>query len=282
MTPTAPTPSSRSPWGFLVFSHGWTWSFWLVASLWGTTIWHPPALVFFVLGGLGVPLGGIVMTRLTYGAPGLRDLGRRIVDPTRVSGRWWAVILLFFPLLTLVAGILARAAGATRQPIDLTGAGERLTHPASLAVMMLFTLIIGPLPEEVGWRGYLLDRMQARWRALSSSLVVGLLNWVWHAPLFRLPGYSEAFRAIPPTLLQLLWVVVPAAVLYTWVYNNTGRSVLAVIVFHFTGNLAGELFGASQETQTYRLVLTGLAVVFIVWWWGPGTLCRDRESSTGR
>jgi hypothetical protein len=33
----------------------------------------PPALWFFLIGGLGVPLGGIVMNRLVYGGSGLRD-----------------------------------------------------------------------------------------------------------------------------------------------------------------------------------------------------------------
>jgi membrane protease YdiL (CAAX protease family) len=283
MTSTAAARSRRVDlWGFLAFSHGWTWLFWTVASLWGTSIWHLPAVSFFVIGGAGVFLGGMVMTLVVHGVVGLRDLGRRIVDPTRIAGRWWAVILLFFPTVTLLAAALARGLGTTEQPFDLSGVGERVTHPAGLASMMAFTLIIGPLPEEIGWRGYLLDHVQARWNALSASLIVGLLMWIWHLPLFRLPGYSDAFAAIPPTPLRLLFVILPAAVLYTWVYNNTGRSVLAVILFHFTGNFSGEFFGISDEAQTYRLVLTAMAVALILWRWGPDTLRGDRESAMER
>ena len=130
---------------------------------------------------------------------------------------------------------------------------------------------------ELGWRGYLLGLVQARWNALSASLIVGLLMWVWHLPLFHLPGYSDAFHALPATPLRLLFVVLPAAVLYTWVYNNTERSVLAVVLFHFTANFSGEFFGISEEAQTYRLVLTAIAVALIVWWWGPNALRRDRQ-----
>lgn len=277
MTSTASTLSKRTLWGFLVFSHGWTWFFWMIASLWGTTIWRPPAIFFFVLGGMGVPLGGILMTRLTYGVDGLRDLARRIVDPTRITGRWWAVIQLFFPALTLLAGTLARAIGATQQPFDLSGVAQRVAHPASLIAMMAFTLIIGPLPEEIGWRGYLLDHLQTRWQALSAGLIVGLLNWVWHYPLFFLPGYSDAFRSVPPGMLQMFFIVLPAVLLYTWVYNNTKRSVLAVILFHFAGNFWGEFFGISVEAQTYRMILAVIAVAIIAWWWGPTTLRRGSE-----
>jgi membrane protease YdiL (CAAX protease family) len=191
------------------------------------------------------------------------------------------VILLFFPVITLLAGTLARATGVTQQPFDLQGIAQRMANPASLGTMMAFTLIIGPLPEEIGWRGYLLDqvkaRLQVQWRALSAGLMVGLLNWLWHLPLFYLPGYSDAFRTVPPTMLQMFFIVVPAVVLYTWIYYNTGQSVLAAILFHFGGNFWGEFFGLSTEAQTYRIILMIIAVTLIVWWWGPTTLRRDSD-----
>jgi membrane protease YdiL (CAAX protease family) len=140
---------------------------------------------------------------------------------------------------------------------------------------MAFTLIIGPLPEEIGWRGYLLDQVQTRWHALSAALLVGLLNWVWHYPLFFMPGFSAAFRAIPPNMLQMIFVVLPAGILYAWVYNNTGRSVLAAILFHFGGNFWGEFFGLAAEAQTIRIVLTIIAVALILRWYSPLTLRRD-------
>ncbi len=276
MTSTASTLLRKSLWGFVAFSHGWTWFFWIIAGLTCTSIWHPSAIFFFILGGLGVLLGGVVMTRVIRGADGLIDLGRRIVDVTRITSRWWAVLLLFFPMLTLLAGMLARVMG-DMQPFNLSAVAQYIANPASLATMIIFTFIIGPLPEEIGWRGYLLDQLQTRWSALLAGLFVGLLNWVWHYPLFFLPGYADAFRAIPPSMLQMFFVVVPAVLLYTWVYNNTGRSVLATMLFHFGGNFWGEFFGLSLQAQTIRMVITIIAVTFIVWWWGPITLRRESQ-----
>lgn len=271
----------RGVWGFLAFSHGWTWLLWafawVAAAVAGTTIWRPPALWFFVAGGMGVLLGGMVMSRLREGGAGLRDLARRILDPRGVGRRWWAVVLWFFPALTLLAGAVTGAIGGGEPPLDLAGAVARVADPAALGGLIAFTLVLGPLPEEVGWRGYLLDRLQKRWKALSAAVVVGLLNWVWHFPLFLLPGYFEAFNALPSTPLHLALVVLPAGVLYAWVYNNTGRSVLAVILFHFTGNFSGELLGISDQALVVRLVLTAVLVAFIAWWWGPD-LRKDRLS----
>jgi membrane protease YdiL (CAAX protease family) len=208
------------------------------------------------------------MTRLVHGAGSVADLARRLVDPRLVTARWWVVALLFFPILTLLAGLFAQAFGPPEPSIDLAGAAAQLGHPLVLVGAAAFTLVIGPLPEEVGWRGYLLDRMQTRRNALGASILVGLLHWTWHLPLFRLPGYSGAFHAIPPTPIHLLLVVLPTAILYTWVYNNTERSVLAVVLFHFSGNFSAELLRLSGEAETYRILLILVATVFIVSWWG--------------
>ncbi len=278
MTSLPSTFSAKAVWGFVAFSHGWTWLFWLVAALFGTSIWVLPGLIFFILGGLGVLLGGVVMTRLLRGADGLRDLARRIIDPRRIPRRWWAVVLLFFPVLTLLAGTLSIALGDAH-PFDFPGAVQRLANPFALVTMIGFTFLIGPFPEEIGWRGYLLDHLQTRWSALLAGLVVGLLNWIWHYPLFYLPGYADAFRAIPPGMSQMFFVVVPAVLLYTWVYNNTRRSVLAAMLFHFSGNFWGEFVGLSAQGQSIRMVLVIIAVALIAVWWGPATLRRRTQAA---
>lgn len=260
---------------FLAFSHGWTWGFWGLAATTGETVWEWPASILFYVGGAGVFLGGLVMTGMMYGAAGLKELGRRAVDPRRVPARWWALILLLFPALTVAAGLVAVAADLTPVPLDVRGAGARLLDPASFLAFAFFILVIGPLPEEVGWRGYLLDRLQLRWNALAASLLLGLIWWSWHLPLFGLPGYFDAFARASPTPWDFLWGILPAAVLYTWVYNNTGRSVLAVIVLHFLHNFTGEFLGMDDPVRPVRLVLEWGVAVAAVALWGPRTLRRD-------
>jgi uncharacterized protein len=268
--------SGRDIWMFLAFSHGWTWSCWALASAWGVSVWEMPAVVFFVIGGAGVFAGGVAMSRITYGPAGLTDLWGRLTDPTRAGAAWWAVALLLYPAITLLAAGLAPALDATVQPLDPGAAAARLADPLGLLATIVFVLVIGPLPEEIGWRGYLLDRLQARWSALRASLTLAAIWWSWHLPLFMLPGYFDAFGRGAPSPLDLLYGIVPSAILYTWVYNNTRRSVLAVIVLHFMQNFSGELLGAAGEVRALRLGLeAGLAVLVLVVW-RPRTLTRGR------
>lgn len=289
-SPTDPTTDrdlTRDVAGFLAFSHGWTWLLWALAAGAGASVWEPPGLYFFVPGGAGVMIGGVVMTRVAYGAVGLRDLGRRMVDPRRATGRWWAVVLLFFPALTVVAAALAGLGasagidgfiGSGFRPLDLGSAAALLADPAGLLAMIGFLLVIGPLPEEVGWRGYLQDRLQARWSALASSLAVGMAWWSWHLPLFLVPGFFDVFHIATPTPLGFLAGILPSAVLYAWIYNNTRRSVLAVIIFHFMQNFSGELLALSAEARVVQVLLLVVAAAGVVWGWGASTLARGRLS----
>jgi membrane protease YdiL (CAAX protease family) len=62
------------------------------------------------------------------------------------------------------------------------------------------------------------------------------------------------------------------SVLYTWICNNTGRSVLAAILFHFSGNVSGELLDAPASVYAYETYLTAALVLVVLWRWGANDL----------
>lgn len=274
----APTRASDL-WGFLAFSHGWTWLFWGLVVGQGVDVWSTPwALALFAVGGLGVPIGGVVMTKRVAGRSGLRDLGRRLIDPTRIGGGWWLVIVGLYPALKLTAGGLAVLFGMADVPFRWDEARALVVHPGELILYLGFVLLLGPLPEEVGWRGYLLDRLQLRFSALGASVLVGLAWFAWHAPLFFMVGYYARADGAPDPF-QFGMAIVFGAVLYTWIYNHTGRSILAAVLFHFSGNVSGELLNAPDAVYAYETYLTAFVVLLVVWRWGAQTLC-DRDDSS--
>lgn len=262
---TGPSTLLRRMGGFVLFSHGWTWSLWAVVLLRGGDAWAWPNAAFLVAGGLGVPMGGIVMTWRSGGRPALRELARRCLEPGRPAVRWWLVVLLFFPAVTLAAAGLHGLAGSSGGLAS--GAWARVwSDPAGVFAAAAFVLIAGPLPEEIGWRGFALDRLQRQWNALFAAVAVALLWATWHVPLYFLEGYYSAFGAARPAPGEHLSGVVIASVLYAWIYGRTGRSVLAVIVFHFFQNYSGELLGlppAADRYQLWLLLAAALAVIAV-------------------
>jgi membrane protease YdiL (CAAX protease family) len=116
-------------------------------------------------------VAGVVTTAWSGGRGGVAELARRTVDPRRAGITAWAVALLFAPLSTLAAAGIVHAVDPAAA--GLAPAAAAASPPQALALAATL-LVLGPLPEEVGWRGVLLDRLLGRLRPLGASAVVAL------------------------------------------------------------------------------------------------------------
>jgi hypothetical protein len=64
--------------------------------------------------------------------------------------------------------------------------------------------------------------------------------------------------------------------LRAWIFNNTGGSILAAVLFHAAGNTAGWAVPANVPSQVFAdLIYTGLAVL-VVLIFGPKNLMRQK------
>lgn len=272
------------PWLFLGLTLGLTWPVEFLAAAidesvpsWGVTTLH-------YLGGI-MPLAVAAgLTHLKHDRPFQRDFWQRIIDFRRISLGWYAVILLYTPVKSGLAALIDILLGG--QGIEPETLSHFAEQPLLVVPTLLFWLLFGPVPEEPGWRGYALDGLQARRSALAASLVVGVAWSLWHVPLFFIEGTWQAEQVGLGT--QRFWfylfTIVIEAVLYTWIYNNTNRSTLSAILFHFMGNAFGELFALSERAEGYNLAVGIVTVIAVVALWGPKTLTRRSKGigSVGR
>jgi len=72
------------------------------------------------------------------------------------------------------------------------------------------------------------------------------------------------------------------AIIFTWIYNNTGRSILAVLLLHTTGNLSHFIFsvGATTWGGLYSVILNVVVVIIILIIWGPKRMIREQHVKT--
>ena len=177
-------------------------------------------------------------------------------------GWFWYFAAAFLFLGPLVVAFIYRALG---NPIP--GIAPGMTASVILS-QVVFTLFSGPLAEEAGWRGFALPRLQSKYSALVSSLILGVIWCCWHIPLFFLPGSSQ--QGIPFPIYLLL--VVTLGVYFTWLYNNSQGSLIITVLAHFSFNLSGGFIagtlGLLPPMILYivagsMLVLTVILVVFI-------------------
>ncbi len=262
--------------GFFLIAHGWSWCWWGIALWRGGSVWNWPNEVFLYLGGLGPTLAGLIMSMHRDGRAGLVALWRRLIEYQRIRSPWALVILGLPPLLNLMALVIDQGFNATSLAVSLRSLAEVSGHPVHLLSLALFILILGPLPEEIGWRGYALDALQHHWSALTASLILGLAWAIWHLPLFHMADFYTASGGEPPALLPFIYNVVLTAVLMTWIYNNTRCSLLGAVLFHFMTNLSGELLPVSGHADVWKTLMTTLLVLYVVYRWGAATLAGNR------
>ena len=223
---------------------------------------------------------GVVFTYMSKGPEERRDFWRRAFCWPRGQTKIALAGLLILPFIAITSFLVSSFISGS--PVSLGYAVEVLTNWKTLLVFLFVELTFGVFSEELGWRGYALDELQSRWSALTSSLVLGFIWAFWHTPAFLIPGMSqyEWGGIYSWTYVSFLLSVTLSNVLITWVYNNTGRSILvAGFLMHFAQNatlifLAGifERFTMPPFYWTVVLVVSAFATGLIVLIYGPKRL----------
>ena len=261
-------------WLFFVLVFCVSWGFWILAVLSSTRGATLPAQLLHYAGGL-VPVAVTVTLMYLRQPPDFRrDFWQRAIDPKRIGIRWYVVILLTAPLLTVLGALIDALLGG--QGLKLEAAGRFIEQPWMFLPFALFIVVFGPLPEELAWRGYALDGLQAKWNALTSSLILGAAWTVWHLPLFFVQGSYQCGLGLGTARFWLYMMdKVPESILMTWIYNSNRRSTLSAVLFHLMVNLIGELFDLTLRAEAISILLWVIAAAGVTVLWGPEKLARD-------
>ena len=255
---------NRSPLKFFALVLGLSIPFWLMGA--ATDFQLMPGLSASALAAFCPMAAALILVYRESKADGVTELLARSFDFKRIRAKRW-----YAPIVLLMAGVNVAVYGLMRW-LDMPLPAPQILVPA--APLMLLAFFVGALGEELGWSGYVTDPMQDRWNALQTGVLLGLVSVLWHlAPLLLMHR--------PPTWIAW-WCLyaVAARILIVWLYNNTGRSVFAVALFHATLNLSWMLFpiyGSHFDMRLGGLVMAFLAVTVTVVW-GPQTLARHKSA----
>ena len=189
------------------------------------------------------PAAAAMLALRLEGDPGARAAFWGRVRAWRRPWRWY-LLALGLPPAVYLAGVGAAAALGGQFPF----------HPALLLALVYF--LPANFGEEVGWRGYALPRLQARYGPLPASLLVGALWALFHLPasLTQAPIYFGILTAL----------LLATSILMTWVFNRTAGSVPVVAVVHAsmdTMTLVTPLGETGTPVVAYALVAAAMALV---------------------
>ena len=218
---------------FLVLAFGLSWLGW---PLYLSGLFPAPTIT------LGVSLAAVVVATLAGGRAELWELLGRLLR-WRVGAQWYAVALLLPAVLTGATVYLTRLLG-------ISGDAQIGPWYGILVAVVFQTLfpLAGAVGEELGWRGYALPRLQTSNSALTASLILGTIWAAWHLPLYAAGVWTQP---IPHSLS-----IVAMAIMYTWLFNRTGGSVLLAMLFH----------GALNGVAEFLYPAIGAPNLELFWW----------------
>lgn len=221
----------------------------------------PVAIATFLLGPF---VSGLVMTGLTDGVDGYRDLWSRM-RKWRVGLAWYAAALFLAPVVFAFSHFVLSLYSPVYRPGFMTA-----PDGGSLVIMAVMSGIIVGIMEETGWFGFAIPKMRQRYSPLRVGLTVGIIWGAWHImanDIWAIKTYAGEIPTVQYAILSGLGFLIgqlpPFRILMVWAYERTGSLVL-MMVMHFSLT-ACSIACAPTEMTGWEVFIYSLAVAAVFW-----------------
>lgn len=257
-------------WVLLLF--GLSIPLWVIGAIYDVQLFPGFNLLQLPLAMPGV--AALILIYKESGRDGIVALLKRTYDFRTITSKiWYLPILLTYPGISFLDYMIQRLSGTSMPALYFS-------LPIFLGYSTMIFLATG---EELGLTGYAIDRLQQRYSALTSGILLGLIWAGYHIPSFILSGYYSAEWIFWHALYTIV-----GRVLFVWVYNNSGKSFFSMSLFHSTFGLFWILFPATgnlQKASTYydpriAALVAIFYVLLVTFLWGSKTLAQFRFGRT--
>lgn len=211
------------------------------------------SMVWLVFSNFGPALAAVIAVGICRGRSGLADLARSIVQ-WRVPGSLY--LFAWFGVL-INAGVVI--AGYATHSLQFDSSAV-----APLKFAMLFfamAIVDGPLGEEIGWRGVLLPELLRRMSPLGAAVIVGIVWYLWHVPLY---ATEDKLTALGEHAI-FLYSCIALSVIMTWFFLKSRGSTFLMIYLHDATNystfLRSKLFPKITATAVPIIVYVVLLLI---------------------
>lgn len=246
--------ASRPVWPFVLLLLALSIPFWVLGAV--ADRFLPPSMPIRLppsaLMAFMPMVAALILATREGGAAGLRALLARAVDGARVKGaRWWLAAMLLMPAaMGLEYGLILLRDGPISDPV----------FPLATVPLFFLMFLAAGMGEELGWQGFLFERLTPRLSALGAALVIGAIWSAWHIIPMAQTGHDADWTA-----WQLV-TMFPTRVITVWLFVASGRSVLLVAVFHAMTNVSEFMipdYGSRFDPMLTCLIMTAMAAVVI-------------------
>jgi hypothetical protein len=258
---------NRSLLNFILLLFGLSIPLWVMGAIYDVQLF--PGFKLFQL-PLAMPaVAALILIYREGGRDGVIALLKRIYDFRNIKSKiWYLPILLIYPSIGFLDYLIVRVSG-TSIPSP---------HFSLIVLLGYSTVFLMTFGEELGLTGYAIDPMQQRYSALKSGIFLGLVQAGYHLPGFIISGYYSSEWIFWHVLYTLA-----GRVLFVWVYNNAGKSLFSMALFHWTFGLFWILWPVANLQKAPPVYDPRIAafiaisyVALVTFLWGSKTLAHFR------
>jgi membrane protease YdiL (CAAX protease family) len=206
---------------FFLVAFGVTWALQVpgVLARWGILPGDPDAyLPFAMLGIFGPAVAALWESQREGGREAVRALLGRF--SLRGVGPLDPFLALLVPGLLLSFGLVLLRVAGREGPVSYLPDAPHLIAGVVISVA-----------EELGWRGYALPRLEARYGAFGGNGVLGVLWALWHIPMLLAVGIG--LQWMPAMLLFF----VGGSLYFGFLVRRTGGSLVIAVLAHLGAHL---------------------------------------------
>ena len=237
---------------FLLMTIIWSWTFWFIGLYLLKDEINQESigkfLIFFFSGVYGPSISAIVTTFIFDGIEGVLNLLKKLFIWNVPLKNYLYIITL--PIIFVIIGIVL-------YNIFIGDIGSfDLMAFVSIPTVLWAGIYAGPLGEELGWRGFLLSELKKEQSNLKSAIIIGIIWFIWHIPLWWAPfgtlvsGESISFLPIITYFLMLICL----SIIITWLVINSKGSVFVALLFHLSINAGIALLFFPELQVTFKKV----------------------------
>lgn len=227
----------------------WTWGFGFAPVLMGIE-GTPLGTFLFYFGGGAPSVTALFFVFLTYSKEQKMNYFKRCFSFRYMGFKWLLLTIAFFTMITVI-GLLI---GVNLLGYEMPGMSyihAIISNPLNMFLVLIISLISGPLNEEFGWRGFALDRLFIKFGFTGATLILGFIWGIWHLAWYFTPGQAQ-YNLLQSSVFDAV-MYIPAVMLLnfavSFVYVKTKRSILAGALIHMFGNLLGSQLLSPYSTE---------------------------------
>ncbi len=213
---------------FFLATFAATWAAYFTIVFNGWDPYSMPGMAFLLIGGSAPSWVAVLIVLFTYDKEKRKDYFRRCISFKQIKLPYWAFIVFIFPLIFALIISVERLMGGSMP--GMTNLKAYIAQPWIIPMALFMSFLSGPWSEEFGWRGYSLDPLLKRFGVLRGSAILGFIWGIWHLPLFLMPQTWHGQMGFKfAGFWSFMLYSIGLAMMMTWVYLRTNRSILSAI-----------------------------------------------------